>query len=384
MSLTLPSLTAPAAPPLADQLLALRRRWRLILACTLAIPAIALTVLLLSPASYTATGILLYDPDNQAIPGDNTNIPQDAANEDEITASQAEIVASLPEAAQIAQQLNLAALPEYNPALRPRHVWSWFLPAPKPLTQAALAQRVQRALAVNILPGSRILTVSFTSRDPQRAAAAANLAMQLYLDHQRDESFAELTDAQSWLETHSADEQAQLDATEAALAQARASAGLVQGAQASLTTETVSRLAAALVQAQADMAMNQARLQSAAAGGDAAAANAAIAPNLLPLRQRQADLAAQVQSLAAQFGPNYPPLQEARSQLAAISGEINEETGRELDAAKADLAANKAQIFTLQTALNAAQAQEQAQDEESAPIRALEQRAAAGQDMLRA
>ena len=247
-----------------------------------------------------------------------------------------------------------------------------------------LAQAVLRRLDVAVLPGSRILTVSFTSRDPQLAAAAANLAMQLYLNHERDQSFAALSDAQDWLETHSAVVQDELDQTEMKLAQARTAAGLVQGAQASLTTETVSRLAAALVQAQADMAMNQARLQSAAAGGDAAAANAAIAPNLLPLRQSQADLAAQVQSLAAQYGPNYPALQAARSQLAAISQEIDAEAGRELDAAKADLAADAAQVSTLQAALNAARAQEQAEDEESAPIRALEQRAEAGQDMLRA
>jgi polysaccharide biosynthesis transport protein len=54
-------------------------------------------------------------------------------------------------------------------------------------------------LAVNVLSGSRILSVSFTSRDPALAAAAANLAMQLYLDHQRAESFADLNNAQNWL-----------------------------------------------------------------------------------------------------------------------------------------------------------------------------------------
>lgn len=384
MSLTLPSLAPPAAPALADQLLALRRRWRLILAATLAVPALAAAFMLLSPADYTATGIVLYDPASAAIPGDSDNLPQNSANEDAVTASQAAIIASLPAATQIAQQLNLITLPEFNPSLRPRHFPFSLLPAPKPPDAAAVAQDVLRALDVNVMPGSRVLTVSFSSRDPALAAAAANLAMQLYLRHERDQSFAALTDAQDWLEAHSAKVQEELDQTEAQLAQARAAAGLVQGAQASLTTETVSRLAASLVQAQADMAMNQARLQNAAAGGDAAAANAAIAPNLLPLREKQADLAARAQSLSAQYGPNYPALRDANSELAAISGEIAAETARELDAAKADLAADRAQILTLQTALDAARTQEQSEDEESAPIRALEQRAEAGQDMLRA
>ena len=285
MSLTLPSLAPAAAPVLADQLLVLRRRWRLILAVSLAVPALALAAMLFSPASYTATGIVLYDPASAAIPGDSDNLPQDAANEDAVTASQTEIIASLPAASQIAQQLNLTAQPEFNASLRPRPFPFSLLPGVKPPSSGRIAQEAQQALAVTVLPGSRILTVSFTSRSPQLAANAANLAMQLYLNHERDQSFAGLTDAQNWLETHSATVQAQLDQTEAQLAQARAAAGLVQGAQASLTTETVSHLATSLVQAQSDMAMDQARLQSAAAGGDAAAADAAIAPNLLPLRQ---------------------------------------------------------------------------------------------------
>ena len=124
MSLTLPTLprlAPPAAPPLADQLLTLRRRWRIILAATIIVPALALAILLLSPADYTATGIVLYDPASAATPGDSDNIPQNAANEDAVTASQAEIIASLPAATQIAQALNLAALPEFNASLHRRH-----------------------------------------------------------------------------------------------------------------------------------------------------------------------------------------------------------------------------------------------------------------------
>ena len=383
MSLSLPSIAPLAAPALADQLLSLRRRWKIILAATLAVPAITLGGILLSPTTYTATGIVLYDPASAAIPGDD-NLPQDAANEDAVTASQGQIIASQPAAAQIAQQLNFVATPEFNATLRKRGLLARWLALPKPPSAMVLADATRRSLDVEVLPGSRILTISFTSTSPRIAADAANLAMKLYLNHERDQSFAALTDAQDWLESHSADVQTQLDQTETQLAQARATAGVVQGAQASLTTETVSRLAASLVQAQADLAMNQARLKTAAAGGDAAAANAAIAPNLLPLRQSQAQLLAQVQSLAGQYGPNYPPLQDAQAQLVAITSEITAETGRELDAAKAEVAADAAQIATLQAALANARSQAQAEDEESAPIRALEQRAAAGQDMLRA
>ena len=157
---------------------------------------------------------------------------------------------------------------------------------------------------------------------------------------------------------------------------------MVPGAEASLTSETASRIAASLVEAQADLAMNQARLDS-ASHGQSAAADAAIAPNLLPLRKDQADLAAEVQSLSGEYGPDYPKLRDARASLAAISAEIDAETGREMNAAQADVAADEAEIATLKSALAAARTQSQTEDASSAPMRALEQRADAGRDMLR-
>lgn len=376
MSLALPRLVLPAAPGLAEQLLSLRRRWRIILACTLLIPGLAGAALLHMPVTYTATGILLYDPDSAVVPGDAAASPEDAQNQDAITASQSAVIASLPAARMLATQLNLASRPEYS------NHGSWPFRNHTAPDADTVAQAARRNLNVAVLPGSRVLSVSFTSTDPALAANAANLAMQIYLDHERDQSFAALNDAQSWLESHSADVQAALDETETQLAQASAAAGVVQGTQASLTTETASRLAASLVQAEADLAMNQARLNSASTG-DAAAANAAIAPNLLPLRKEQADLAAQVQSLQGEYGPDYPDLQSARTQLAAITAEITAETARELDAARAEVAADKAEIATLQSALSSARTQSETEDAESAPIRALEQRADAGRDMLR-
>ena len=166
---------------------------------------------------------------------------------------------------------------------------------------------MRRALHVAVVPGSDVLTVSFTAEDPALAAAAANLAMRLYLDHERQESYARFSDAQSWLQEHAAQVQAGLDETETELAKARAAAGVVQGAQASLTTETASRLAASLVQAQAGLAMNQARLKAAARDA------AAIAPSLELLRKEQADLAAQVGALQDVYGADYPDLRTDES-----------------------------------------------------------------------
>jgi capsular exopolysaccharide synthesis family protein len=381
VSLALPSVPV-VLPSVAEQLLALRRRWRLIALCTLAVPLAAAAILYSAPPVYTATGIMIYAPEAAHVPGDAAAGLIDAQSEDAATASQSAVIASLPAAAAIAQTLHLADRPEFNPALA-RRPWSLSrLTAPSPPTQDTLAEAVRRRLSIAVLPGSHVLAVSFSAADPALAASAANLAMKLYIAHEREASFAALTEAQAWLVAHARDVQIELNATETALARARAAAGVVQGAQTNLTAETASRLVASLTQAQADLAMNQARLAS-AHSGDAAAANAAIAPNLLPLRKEQADLVAQVRSLQGEYGPDYPPLRTARTQLAAISSEIAAETARELDAAEAEVAADKAEIATLSAALAGARTAAQTEDHDSAPLRALEQRAEAGRALLR-
>jgi capsular exopolysaccharide synthesis family protein len=383
MSVTLPSHATAAwpelrtPPALADQLLALRRHWRLILAVTLLIPGLAALVLWRMAPQYTATAVLLYDPASATPPG-GTQPSMGPLDQAALIASQSAIITSLPAAQALAANFNLAARPEFNPALH-RHLWSsWFNGA---MPQDTVL-KTREAISVAVLPDSRILTISFTSVDPALAAAAANFATQTYLNQERDQAFSNLTDAQTWIETHAAALQTQLDETEAELARARAAAGVVDGTQGTLSAETASRLTASLVDAQANLAMAQARISS-ASNGDAAAANAAIAPNLLPLRKEQADLTAQVRSLAGQYGPDYPELAAAQASLSAITAEINAETTRELDAAKAEMAADQAQVATLSHALSAARTESQTEDAESAPIRALEQRADAGRAMLR-
>jgi polysaccharide biosynthesis transport protein len=375
MSLALPHLALPARSNLAEQLLCLRRRWRLVLGCVLAVFGLTSFVLAHLPLTYTATGILLYAPEEATVP-DRASLPA-IQDEDAVTASQTAVIASLPVARALTTQLDLAAQPGFSAILKPSPWPLDLLGGAAGHDTNALAEAARRALRVAVVPGSDLLTVSFTAENPALAAAAANLAMRLYLAHERQDSFGRFSDAQSWLQAHEAELQTELDETETELAQARAAAGVVQGAQASLTIETASRLAASLAQAQARLATDQARLKAAARDA------AAIAPDLAQLRKEQADLTAQVGALQDVYGADYPDLRSTKAQLAAITAQINAETGRAQESARADVAADQAEIATLQKNLAATRAQSQTEDAASGPVRALEQRAEARQAMLR-
>jgi len=354
---------------LTEQFLVLRRRWLTFVLALILVPATAALILTLTGPHYTATGIMLYDPVDAPPPG---QVPTDigAQIQSTVVTSQEAIITSLPAARQIAATLHLDANPEFNPALR-HQAWSAWLPA-KPVGPDAAADAVRNALTVAVPPNSSLITVSFSCRDQNLAATAANLAMQLYLTAQRDAAYANLSGEEAWIAAHDTALQSQLDATEASLAKARAAAGIVSGEQVSISTETASRLAASLVNAKADLAMDEARL-AAPGNGDAAEANAQIAPNVLPLRTEAADLTAQINSLAGEYGASYPQLIADRAQLSAISAALSQETARELDSAKAGVAADLAQVATLQSAVDAARQAAQNQDADTGPIRALEQ-----------
>ncbi|MDE8348784.1 MAG: polysaccharide biosynthesis tyrosine autokinase [Acidocella sp.] len=357
-----PIAAGPAALP--EQLIILRRHRRLILFVTLALPLIAAAILFTQPRSYTATGVLIYNA-----PAPAQGIAASPQDLDALIASQSAIITSLPALRSLAARFDFADLPAFNAPER----WWW------PFTDQSsepdhLALAAGRALGVTVPPNSRLITVAFTSPDPSLSAKAANFAIQSYLDHQRDQSFANLQESQSWLQTHQASLQAALDATEAQLAAARQAAGIVPGMQGDLSAETASRITASFIDAQSALAMAQARLKSATAG-DAAAANAAIAPNLLPLRKEQADLTAQVNAMSRQYGQSYPELVAAQTSLAAINAEIDAETGRELQAARAEVAADQAQVAALRTALDAARDASQTQDRQSAAMQTLTEHA---------
>ncbi len=385
MSLTLFPRPELAAWPdktggLTEQILLLRRRWLTFLLAALLVPGLAWDVLSLVGAKYTAIGIMLYDPVEAAPPG---NLPPDlgALVSDAAVTSQAAIITSLPAARVLAARLDLADNKVFNP--RPRwHLPRWWPRRALATDPDALANRVRAALNVAVPPDSHVLTVAFTSPDAALSAAAANMAMQIYLDRERDQAFADVTGAETWLAGHEAVLETALDATEAGLTQARAAAGIVSGQQVSLTTETASRLAASLVDAKAQLAMAQARLAAAGTAGGADAAGAEIAPNVLPLRKEAADLTAQIDSLAGRYGSDYPELASDRAQLAAINAALDDETAREVASARADVAADTAQVASLSAAVAAARAQSQTQDADSAPIRALEQKESAQKAML--
>lgn len=386
---------APAAQAglnLAAALAILRRRRLTLVLVLVLVPLLAWITLQRMPSRYTATGEVLYDPAGYAVQELQSILRVDPTT-DAVLNSQAEILRSLRIAARVADRLDLAADPAFNPALRPPGLLHRALAALSPALAARLApspamparEAVLRAVeaATQVVPvhASRVLSVSFTASDPAIAARAVNLIMQDYIDDQVSTKVDAVRRASDWLKHRAGELRTQVREQEDRIAAYRSRSGIVQGVQADLETERVSRLDTALVQARGELAQAQARLH-AARGGDAASAAAAIAPSVAALRARHDDLEAKLQALLARLGPSHPDVLALRSEVAAAGRAVAAETARVANAAAAEADAARARVATLESDLAAAQAAVEHGGETQIPLHAMQREAEASRTQL--
>ena len=379
---------AEGEPPLGLLLGALRRHWLALLLCAVAVPALSLVALHRITPRYTATGSLLYDPGDYTARELQSILRVDPAS-DAVMASQAEIVRGLPSAERIVDRFDLARSAEFNPppaAPGPIERVRRLLLGPKPPVTAeaarrAVVQAVRARIGVRTLPGSRVMEVSFTSQDPRLAAEAANLTMSLYIDDQLEQKFAAVRRASRWLDGRVAALRREVGRADDRIAAYRAAHGLVQGVQAGLETERISKLGADLANARNDLAQAQSRLDSARGGG---AALAAVAPSVVALRARQDEQEGALQAARTRLGALHPDVLADRRQLDDTRRAVQAETARVVSAAAADLAAQRARVATLVQELAEARLQVGSDAQAQIPLDAMQRDADAARTLLQA
>jgi succinoglycan biosynthesis transport protein ExoP len=386
-----------------------RRHQRLLWVSILLTPlAFAISLHAITPR-YTATGTLLYEPPAYRMAELQSILRSDPITE-AVLDSQAEVMRGLTMVQRVAEQLHLFDNPEFNADLRPRslparalHLLTAWLAqehhAPPSVaapgatrstgvvgpalndTRDATLTAVQKAFEVSPAHTSHVLVVSFTAEDPVLAAAAVNNLMDVYIKDQLGAKFRAVRKANDWLVGRVAELREQVRHGEDAIAAYRAKSGLIQGMHADLDTEKVSHLSEGLVQAQAELAAAEARLD-AARGQQGAEAQAAIAPSVVQLRAQQDQLRAQLQGLDARLGPNHPDVINLRRQLIDTDRAVGAETARVVAAADAATRAVRERVATLAAALREAQQVVDRDAQAQIPLAAMQRDADAARALL--
>jgi exopolysaccharide transport family protein len=307
-----------------------------------------------------------------------------------VIATEMSIVNSRPNVVQVMNDLNLYQDPEFNVALRPQtpslmdrfitepfNKALTFLPQPwleavglaPPDEPAPLMSETSpfiRQLATSIFASqlsvandglSYVLRISFTSQDAEKAAQIANRLAEVYVQSQIDDKVMATKRASDVLEQQAATLGKEVQRASTAVADFRAKNGLLATEGVTLNDQELSSLNKELIDARADLAARQAKLdlvrkfRETGKGLDSIS-EIATSPVIVNLRAQEVQLVQQEADLASQYGPRHPQMIQIERNKADLEAKIRAEVNRVAAGLANDATIAAVRVSTIQSQLN--------------------------------
>ncbi len=379
----------------ADLLRVARERIGLIIATTAAVVAVTFVVLMFLPTLYASSAVVMLDTRKNNV-ADLSSVLSDLPTDAASLQNQIQILTSRDLAAKVIVRLRLYEDSEFYSGPSGGLLSSFRAatdPAAAPLAgeQAASAldaviDKFLRRLTVATQGLSTTISVTYTSRDPVKAARIANAVVDSYIEDQLTTKFEANRKTTEWLTGRVNQLARQVQAADAAAQQYKAENNLDQTADGtSLIDQQMAGISAQIVAARADLAQKSANYNRVAAlvgSGHAADASQVVAsPLIVQLRTQEADLIRQESDYATKYGPKHPKMIAAQQQRRDLEAKINQEVTRIAGSMQNDVAAARAQLGSLEGSLKGSERQAGVQNFARVKLKELEGNAASTRTM---
>ena len=223
-------------------------------------------------------------------------------------------------------------------------------------------------LRVAVVKNTRLLTVSYTDTDPQRASRIANAVVEAYLTNHTEARYTATSKASTWLTNQLEDLKRRVEESHKKVSAFEQSTGLVGTAPPSskggtLTQDSTSTAYQRLTALNAELSraevariakeavyhltetgdpdvvvgVGQTSLATGMGGDSPIAADSKNIQLLQKLREQEASLKVQMAAEQVRYGAKNPALQEIRNQIDSLETQIREELQRINKEAKTDL-----------------------------------------------
>jgi len=374
----------------------LRRQYPVIAFVLLLALGLCAVYLLTTPPKYTGHAVLVIDAHkNQPFPQQApvADVPLDSTMVD----TQLEVLRSESIALSVVKELHLDEVPEFS---HPRagfvatvvglvtNIFSAPLSSPHQppsnaeLTRAAVGTFLSR-LSVRRVGMTYAIEIEFQSFDQDRAAQIANAVAESYVVDTLEAKYQTTRRAAGWLQDRLKELREQSSNAERSVVEFKAKNNIVDTGGRLMNEQQLAELNTALIQARAQTAEAQARLQrvdqilKSDAPDSATTVPATVADTLrseviTKLRQQYLDLSAHESDWSRRFGPDHMAVVNVRNQMREIRRSILDELQRIAETYKSDYQIAKSREESVQKSLSELVMQSQTTNEAQVTLHSLE------------
>ena len=192
--------------------------------------------------------------------------------------------------------------------------------------QAMAIGRVQAGLSANLIRNTNMLSVSYSHPDPKIAAEVVNQVAKSFIDQGVDKRGETSDLARQFIEERVRDTKAKLQASEQALVDYAKKEGItLNGSDASLVTDNISQLNAALSEAIQQRLESERYLKQVEDGNSSTLPEVFESKSIGAAKEKIGELKATYQEKLAALKPGFPEMQRLQAQIKELQRQIAQE-----------------------------------------------------------
>jgi exopolysaccharide transport family protein len=371
-----------------------RRKGRIAAVTLLAGGAAFVIASMMAPAYKGEARVLIESRAASFGASQQSNAPAEPVLDELTVSSQVQILQSVDLIKQVAKNMKLYELEEFDPEARPSLVSGLLvaLGLKKDPLQVQPEERVLKAfrekLQVYQVESSRVITVEFSSEDPKLAAAIPNEMMKAYIALQSGAKLDTSTEAARWLEPEIANLREKVREADRKVADYRASSDLLSAGQGeTLATRQLSDISTELGRIRGERANAEARaegVRNALSSGRPLDTFPDVvgSPTIQRLKENETGIRSQISDLTSSLLEGHPRIRALRNQLEGIQRQIQEETRKVLASLENEANVSRLRERQLVQQLNVLKSESVRAGEQQVGLNDLEREASAQRQLL--
>ncbi|WP_421591045.1 exopolysaccharide transport family protein [Shinella sp. M27] len=309
-------------------------------------------------------------------------------------ASQVQLLKSADLIKQVARNMKLHELEEFDAAAKPSAISDVLVllgvkknPLELPPEERVLKEFNEK-LTVYQVEKSRVIAIEFTSKDPTLAAAIPNEMAKVYLSLQSGAKLDTNSEATRWLEPEIANLREKVREAEQKVAEYRSQSDLLPtGENSTFAVRQLNDISTELTRVRGERATAEARAEGVRAvlknGGAPDTLSEVVGSQMIQrLKESEAQIQGQISDLSTSLLEGHPRLKGLRSQLVGIRAQIKSETQKILSSLENEAKTARLRETQLAQQLNTVKADTARAGEDEVGLKALEREATAQRQLL--